>query len=78
MKNDGRMWSPWHMVIVSTFNALFSMCIDQTEESTKLAEVMSAGDDHCPTAVPVNDQSNEPVVSMGCWAQSFELGPPGC
>uniref|UniRef100_A0ABI7YBL4 Synaptonemal complex protein 2 like n=1 Tax=Felis catus TaxID=9685 RepID=A0ABI7YBL4_FELCA len=34
---------------------------DQTEESTKLAEVMSAGDDHCPTAVPINDQSNEPV-----------------
>uniref|UniRef100_A0A8C8XP68 Synaptonemal complex protein 2 like n=1 Tax=Panthera leo TaxID=9689 RepID=A0A8C8XP68_PANLE len=34
---------------------------DQTEESTKLAELMSAGDDHCPTAVPVNDQSNEPV-----------------
>ncbi|GAB5571229.1 synaptonemal complex protein 2 isoform X1 [Prionailurus iriomotensis] len=34
---------------------------DQTEESTKLAEVMSAGDDHCPTALPVNDQSNEPV-----------------
>uniref|UniRef100_A0A8C9J7R1 Synaptonemal complex protein 2 like n=1 Tax=Panthera tigris altaica TaxID=74533 RepID=A0A8C9J7R1_PANTA len=56
------MWSPWHMVIV-------------TEESTKLAELMSAGDDHCPTALPVNDQSNEPVVSMGCWAQSFELPP---
>ncbi|XP_060470792.1 synaptonemal complex protein 2-like [Panthera onca] len=34
---------------------------DQTEESTKLAELMSAGDDHCPTVVPVNDQSNEPV-----------------
>uniref|UniRef100_A0A667IDN2 Synaptonemal complex protein 2 like n=1 Tax=Lynx canadensis TaxID=61383 RepID=A0A667IDN2_LYNCA len=34
---------------------------DQAEESTKLAELMSAGDDHCPTALPVNDQSNEPV-----------------
>ncbi|XP_025772735.1 synaptonemal complex protein 2-like [Puma concolor] len=36
---------------------------DQTEESTKLAELMSAGDDHCPTALPVNDQSNEPVFN---------------
>nr|XP_045722070.2 synaptonemal complex protein 2-like [Mirounga angustirostris] len=43
---------------------------DQKEESTKLAELMNARDDHCPITVPLNDQS-EPV-SMGCWIPAAE------
>lgn len=75
LKSNWRMCSLWSMVIVTTFNALFSV-IDQKEESTKLAELMSARDDHCPITVPLNDQS-EPV-SMGCWVQDSELCLPGC
>ncbi|KAK2499874.1 hypothetical protein MC885_011261 [Smutsia gigantea] len=37
---------------------------EQSEESTQLAELMSAGDDHCQRTVPSSDQS-EPAVSMG-------------
>ncbi|XP_041627138.1 synaptonemal complex protein 2-like [Vulpes lagopus] len=55
----------------------FSELSDQTEDSTRLAELTSAGDDHSPITLPLNDQP-EPVVSTGCWVQDSELCPPGC
>ncbi|XP_025300339.2 synaptonemal complex protein 2-like isoform X2 [Canis lupus baileyi] len=38
----------------------FSELSDQTEDSTRLAELTSAGDDHSPITLPLNDQP-EPV-----------------
>uniref|UniRef100_A0A8C0RKA1 Synaptonemal complex protein 2 like n=1 Tax=Canis lupus familiaris TaxID=9615 RepID=A0A8C0RKA1_CANLF len=52
------------------------MLFNQTEDSTRLAELTSAGDDHSPITLPLNDQP-EPVVSTGCWVQDSELCPPG-
>eukprot|EP00070_Physeter_catodon_P018118 XP_023977673.1 synaptonemal complex protein 2-like [Physeter catodon] len=50
---------------------------DQAKESTELAELTSAEDNHCLTTLPLNNQS-EPAVSTGNWGQDSELYQPGC
>lgn len=50
------------------------MSVELAEESTHLAELMSAGDDHRQRPVPSSDQA-EPAVSTGT---SSELCPLGC
>ena len=64
-------------LLLPFFIALFLMCIDQAKESTKLAELTSAEDNHCLTTLPVDNQS-EPAVSTGNWGQDSALYPPGC
>ncbi|XP_036725963.1 synaptonemal complex protein 2-like [Balaenoptera musculus] len=50
---------------------------DQAKESTELAELTSAEDNHCLTTLPLDNQS-EPAVSTGNWGQDSELYPLGC
>nr|XP_058933188.1 synaptonemal complex protein 2-like [Kogia breviceps] len=50
---------------------------DQAKDSTELAELTSAEDNHCLTTLPLDNQS-EPAVSTGNWGQDSELYQPGC